>query len=526
MMNDALLQTVSGVVQIIASVASILSVIYTPWQGSDEGRSITRKFSNPSPGHEEVYPFYKWFVYISFGLYCVATCVLLYVDEVADFYLQTTIGTFVVMLVAFFILAAKGKHSLESRCIIAPKKLWQVIFNQIPSYLEEIDGPLNIVLVDIGVDSYNSLGIEDEQNFIDDNLGHKAIKERVIACKKDLIESAEKQFAKNKTPLCIIKECKDLFSHRSDKQTIHGIIAFIGNGLVVDEVNSRLHFLAKKFRYTPIGYVSYGAYPSSKFPPYINLQGIAPQDYINHIIFRYYTRSRAWQRLARSYHKFFLWTSIPLLLMVLWIPVRHIIKNYRVECSKMVLTSPEEQDEKTNFTRLVNALLVSPRPHDVKIWEKIDSTEKAMYVNTYRYSEQGYTSSSKTDSSMIARVMQAKCFLVYDKKAPEPYKVWNGDGKECEGYYNQASEVYFVPDGDNYYIFKWIPKRRGPSIMDDNNIRAMYSYNGKKAVEIIYAEQDSTAIRNAIRHSDTYLLGIQQFLIAATLDGLELDKKD
>ena len=62
--------------------------------------------------------------------------------------------------------------------------------------------------------------------------------------------------------------------------------------------------------------------------------------------------------------------------------------------------------------------------------------------------------------------------------------------------------------------------------MDDDNIRMMYSFDGLKAVEIVYNKDSKDTVREAVRHSDTYLLNIQQFLIAATLRGLTLDKPE
>lgn len=527
-MNDVTLQIISGVVQILASIVSIVSVLLTSWKEIDRAEINTFKSTSLSLGHEEVYPFYKWLVYISFGVYCAATCVLLYFDEVSNFFLYSTIGTFIVMLSVVFFLAAKGKRSLESRSIIAPKKLWQVLFNQIPSYLEEVDGPLNISLVNIGVDTPNTPSMGEKLRMDDDNdLGRKAIWEEIEKCKENLKRCVEISSSNVQTPLYTINESNDLFSHKSDKHTIHGIIAFIGNGLTVDEVNSRLHFLAKKFKYTPIGFVSYGAYPSSKLPPYVNLTGLSSQDTIHHLIFRYYTRSRARQRLSRSYRKFFLWVAAPLSLFLLAIPAHLLYRNYRAECSKMVITAPEEQEDESNFTRLVNTLLVSPRPLDVKIWERNDSLKETerRYINTHRYSKQGVTSTSKGENSMIAAVMRTQVFLAYDKKASCRYTVWDRVGKECEGHYYCNDDSYVALVKDSVCVFKWIPKRKGASVMDDNNIRMMYSYNGKKAVEIIYSEDSGDTVRDAIRHSDTYLLGIQQFLIAATLDGLELGKQ-
>lgn len=228
-MNDVMLQIISGVVQILASLVSIVSVLVASWKEIDRTEIHAYQSTSLSLGHEEMYPFYKWLVYISFCFYCLATCVLLYIDEVSNLYLHFTIGTFIVMLIAVFILAAKGKRSLESRSIIAPKKLWQVLFNQIPSYLEEVDGPLYISLVDIGVEKFNCPPIDEKLRIDDNDLERKAIREKIEKCKENLNRSVEICSSNVRTPLYTINESNDLFSHKSDKQTIHGIIAFIGS---------------------------------------------------------------------------------------------------------------------------------------------------------------------------------------------------------------------------------------------------------------------------------------------------------
>ena len=498
-MNDTIWQVLSVVVQIAASVVTIISTVvsFASTKGRDEEKCAVEN-SNLSLGHEEVYPFFKWLVYLFFGLYYVATIVLLYVGEVSDFYLYSTIVTYIVMLVCLLTLAVKGRRSLESRNIVAPKKFWQVLFNKIPSYLEEIDGPLRICLVNIGIDENDS-----QWKNIRDELKNK------------------------KTALYTVEDDLDVLSSKSNKQTIHGVIAVLGVQLMIDEVTSKLHFIAQKFPYTPIGYVSYSAYPSSKSTPYINLKAkdIDSQDYINHIIFRYYTRSRAWQRLARSSHKFILWIGIPLLLFFLAIPVHLLIRNYRTECSKVVLFALEAQDDESNYTRLVNAMLISPKPADVKIWEKDILRHDSIY-NTHRFSEQGDTSRGKNENSMIASVMKAQVFLLYDKGMSCPYKVWDREGKECEGNYIECEDAFVAVVKDSVCVFRWVPKRKGTLMMDDDNIRMMYSFDGLKAVEIVYNKDSKDTVREAVRHSDTYLLNIQQFLIAATLRGLTLDKPE
>lgn len=55
-------------------------------------------------------------------------------------------------------------------------------------------------------------------------------------------------------------------------------------------------------------------------------------------------------------------------------------------------------------------------------------------------------------------------------------------------------------------------------------IRVMYSYDGSNAVEVIYGYGDSKKVWKAANHSETFLLPIQQFLVAATLEDIKLDK--
>lgn len=517
-MLGTILEYISLGLQIMASLGSIISPLCISYKSSHTDRLRFRKSSYFSLGHEEVLPVLKWLICAFFFVSITTALALLFMDDVPEYFLYSTITAFLIMLVTLIQLSIKGRKTLETRTVLAPKKLWQAIFNRIPSYLEECDGPLKIGLVDIGVDSL------DEQNIVqetqDGDLGSDAIKNAIAKIKEELRNDVPKD---SDNPLYTLTE-ENLFAHKSDKENIHGIIAFVGNKLATDEIMDHLHFLADKFPNTPVGYVSFGAFPSDYVPPYINLRDAKPKEYINHLIFRYYTRSRAKQSLSKTYRKFFLCLAWILVILLFAIPIQLLWRNYWAESEKDVVCVPVELEDDSNLSRLVSTLLISPAPSDVKIWE-YDSlcSDNKPYVNSSRFSKQGKESDAKSDSFLIATVMKAGVFLVYDRNKSCPYRVWDSAGKLCNGYYRSETDAFYTVVDGNDYIFKWLPKKTGKSTLDDRRIRAMYSYNGKRAVEIIYNPDSRDEVWKAIRHSDNYLLGIQQFLIAASLKNLQLN---
>ena len=92
-----------------------------------------------------------------------------------------------IMIVGILFLSIYGKQSLTTRTILAPQNLWQVLFNQIPSYIEETDGPLRICLVDIGVKDEKQ---EDANDICRE--AEEVIENKVETVKKEIKERAKK----------------------------------------------------------------------------------------------------------------------------------------------------------------------------------------------------------------------------------------------------------------------------------------------------------------------------------------------
>lgn len=499
-----------------------MSPFFTSLQHGSEPGFETWKYEGNSLGHKEVYPFFKWLIFAFVLVVIMTTCTLLYLDEVPDYFLKTTIVSFLIMIVGILFLSIYGKQSLTTRTILAPQNLWQVLFNQIPSYIEETDGPLRICLVDIGVKDEKQ---EDANDICRE--AEEVIENKVEAVKNEIKERAKKLENNSQgTPLYIIKEGYDLFSQRKDFGYIHGIIAFVGNALALDEISARLHFLADTYPDASIGFVSYGSYPPKKLPPYINLKKIAPENYVNHLIFRYYARSRAWKKLSKVYRRFFLTVSAFFVLLLMGVPAHLIYQNYRTESSKVVIYATKPQNNETSFTRLVNTMFVDPKPNDVKLWQKTTVSGKERHVNRERFAEQGKTSKCHSDTSLISQVIKAGVFLLYNPDSSNPYTVWSCDGVECEGKYYADIGEYVVKVGKKCHIFKWQPDKEGVKGQDDNRIRAMYSYDGNYAVEVIFEKTMKKAVMDAARHSETFLLEIQQFLVAVTLNELISKKQE
>lgn len=513
---NVLLQTISHYLQNVAASVTILSVIIAFFRERYGNLEQTPASTKYPLGHKEVFPALGWILRISVGIYIVATCVLLYLSDVPNNYLHATIVTFIVLVICFVSLSILGRKSLDSRFVIAPKVLWQMLFNRIPSYLEECDGPFRIYILSVGVKE------ECTQEDDTDGLLTETIKEQINNKIKDIIKSKEGQsFREKDKPLYDIIVNDDPFYRRTDKDNIHGIIVFVGNGMATEKVDSTIRVLADKFPNASIGYYSYGSYPADFYPPYINLKHLRVEDYIDHLVFRYYARSKAWQRLSKTYHTGFLWLFSILAVVLLSIAGSKIYQNCKFENTKMVLSSPE-QSVKSNFTRLVNSILVSPKPADVKLW--VRDTALKVTINTHRYAEQGDTSKRQNDSSIIASVIKARVFLLYDRSQECPYMVWNCDGKQCEGFYDPVNDAYSVMVAGRHHVFKWVPSKEDRRTYDDMRIRVMYSYDSSNAVEVIYGYGDSKKVWKAANHSETFLLPIQQFLVAATLEDIKLDK--
>lgn len=511
---ESLLQNISHILQNVATGITILSVFIAVLKEKYNDNKYVPGSTKYPIGHKEVFQPLKWIIRICLIVYIIATCVLLYLQDIPNKYIISTFITFIVLVIGFIYLSIQGKKSLDSRFIIAPKELWQKMFNRIPSYLEECDGPFRIYILKIGVE-------EDASQMSDiDNILTDTIKKQIDDKIEDIKRSKNGQtFRDEDNPLYDIILNDDPFYHRTDKDNIHGIIVFIGNAMATDKVNLQLSILADKFPNASIGYYSYGSYPADLYPPYINLKHLRVEDYIDHLVFRYYARSKAWQRLSNSYHTSFKWLVSIITLFIVAIAGYKMIQNYQYEHSKIVLSAPE-RSVKSNFTRLVNSILDNPKPFDVKLWKKIDTVG---IVNTHRYAEQGDTNKHQNFSSLIAMVIEADVFLLYDKSQDSPYMVWTGDGKECEGIYYPENDAFSTWINGQHYLFKWEPSRKGRKTYDDMRIRVMYSI-GNNAVEVIYGNGDSKVIRKAAKHSDEFLLPIQQFLIATSLEDMKLDK--
>lgn len=512
-MND-LLQIISSGLQILTSSVALLSSLYAFFKSKDERTDIYDDEERQPLGHREIMPYLKWLIICSFVVYYAATYVLISWTDVSNEMLIFTVITSAVMFVVFGYFAFIGRHSLEMRTILAPKKLWEMLFNKIPEYMEECDGPFRIRLVRIGV-GVGSIEDHDVNKQVNGLISRQI--EEIIKIVKE--GKNGQHFITDSQNLYDIEESDDAFYHKSDTDKIHGIIAFIGNNLSEIKVNEQLGKLASKFPYASIGYLSYGSYPSrGNYPPYINLKNLRTEDYIDHLVFRYYARSQEWIKLSRSYHWFSLTMLSLVLALVFYVPIIRLINNIDAEKSKILVFAPDDTG-KTDFTSLVNCLLINPQPIDAKLWVK-DSLSDTVR-NTQRFSYQGHASGKHDGSCLIANVIKAKMFLLYDKKQDVPFKVWSGSGELLEGHYFEENESYVVSRNRETYTFKWQPGLTEDTY-DDVRIRMMYSYDGRYAIEVVYDPRDSDAIRSAARHSDTFLIPYQQILRCASLTKLKL----
>lgn len=496
------------IIQLVSTIVAVVSAIVAAIKEKSFRNTPPQEYSSMPYGYKEVFRPLKWIMRIAFLAYFVATCIFLCLTDIPDFALISTIATFIAMLIGFIIFATLGHNSLETRNVVAPKNFWQMLFNRIPSYLEECDGPFVIKIVTIGVKEARS-AFRDEVTDIEN-----AIEEKIVQKINQIKAGKEEQtFRGEKKPLYKITFDNDLFYHRSDHEKIHGIIVFVGSELSEQKVRSKIYYLADKFPDTAIGFLSYGSYPSDEeIPPFVNLASLRTEDYIDHLIFRYLSRSREWKRLSEKYHKAFVNSLVLIGVLCLFVPSGLIIRNHLAR-EAMLLSVPEDNG-KTDLTRMVDYLLITPRPSDVKLWEmKCADT----IVNTYRFSEGGDTSKSQRANSLISGVLQANVFLLYDVSQSNPYIVWTCGGERCKTWYHKQKNAVTAQVGDTLYMFQWVPSKKEGFSYDDRRVRLMYSYDDTTAVEVIYAYEDRNAVRWKARYSGTFLLDIQRFLVAANI---------
>lgn len=499
------------VVQLISTLVAVSSTIIAAFKEKSI-RNTLPEYSTMPYGYKEVLLPLKWIMRITFVVYFVATCIFLCLTDVPDFALVSTIATFIAMLIGFIIFSTLGRNSLETRNVVAPKNFWQMLFNRIPSYLEECDGPFVIKIVTIGVKE-NKLGLRDEITDIEN-----AIENEIIQKIKQVITQIKEgkngqTFRGDRKPLYNITFDNDLFYHRSDHEKIHGIIVFVGNELSEQKVRSKIYALADKFPDTAIGFLSYGTYPSEEeIPPFVNLAPLRTEDYIDHLIFRSLSRSREWKRLSEKYHRAFVKSLVLIGILCLSVPSGLIIRNHLAR-EAMLLSVPEDNG-KSDLTRMVDYLLINPQPSDVKLWEKKYADT---IINTYRFSEGGDTSKSQRFNSLINKVIQARVFLFYDVSQSNPYIVWTCGGERCKTWYHKRQNAVTAQVGDSLYLFQWVPSKKDGISYDDRRVRLMYSYDNTTAVEVIYAYEDRNAVRWKAKYSSTFLLNIQRFLVAANM---------
>lgn len=496
------------IVQLISAIVAVVSVIIAAVGEKSIRKNPPEEYSILPYGYKVVFRPLKWIMRVAFIVYFLATCLFLCLTAVPNIALVSTIATFVAMLIGFIVFATLGRKSLETRNVVAPKDFWQMIFNRIPSYLEECDGPFVIKIVTIGVNE-NKLSKNNE--IID--IG-KTIEEK-IAKKIEQIKKGKvgQTFRDESKQLYDISFDNDVFSHRSDHERIHGIIVFIGNELSEQKVRSKIYALADKFPDTAIGFLSYGSYPSEEeIPPFVNLSQLREEDYVDHLIFRCFSRNREWKRLCEKYHRAFVKSIVLIGLLFLIAPIGLMIRNHVAK--EMMLLSVPDDNGKTDKTKLVDYLLLSPHPTDVKLWYKVRNDS---IVNIYRYSEGGDESHCQRANSLIGEVLRAKVFLLYDEGQTNPYTVWTCGGERCETWYHKQQNAITAQVGDTLFSFKWEPSYTEGTSYDDRLIRLMYSYDGTTAVEVIYDPKDRHIVRWKAKYSSTFHRDIQRFLVAANM---------
>ena len=148
---EKVFQISSLALQILSSFVTIVTALIAGIKDNDRTNDVVYEDTKYPLGHNVVSRWLKWLIIIPSAIYYIATITLLCITDVPSKVLVSTLVTFVVMLAGFWILAVLGRNSLDSRNVLSPRSLWQVLFNRIPSYLEECDGPFRIGIVKMGM---------------------------------------------------------------------------------------------------------------------------------------------------------------------------------------------------------------------------------------------------------------------------------------------------------------------------------------------------------------------------------------
>lgn len=507
----AAITTICAVVQVfIAIYSQAIYVKYkdgtdSPSHGSD---SETERFVTRS---RIVLVLFLVSVFTSIFLWCL--------PQRYDFILYTSRICPIVSCIIFACYAAMAKKSFNTDSIIAPSGLWEMLFNKIPSFVNDAEGPYRIILTQIGnMSDYKYKLSEEYKN--KNNQKEQEDKDEQNKPQLDnytLLENEYKQYQLDEsgTPLYRFENypnINNLLCMLEPDVKIHGIIVFIGSSDSYSTITQTLAKLGKKASYIPIAYYSFSDYPTgTSIPPYTNLKGKQPCDFVNHLVLRHYTRSLYWKKLCDRYHYYMKIAFYALSLFLMCWVVRYFISSYFNQPSLPALSN-----DSVDLVKLTNVFFEKDSPARVKVW-KLDSTNDSV-ENVFNSGDAGNKSTfPRYNSSMVKDVMKAQIACLWVPKDFVPLTAWDKAGKLIDSDYRRKSNLLLFEIGDSACSVKWHPNPQKISSLEDERIRIMYSFDGIYAVEVIYDPAEYYTLYRELLQSNSYLAKLQQYLLAYKL---------
>lgn len=515
------LTTISTLCAVIQVVIILMS---DSASGGAESRHVKESKRRRKVGPQQKFRTRSKWILASAAVSVVSAMGLLIMPEPKFYVTVIAFGLIAFSVSLLFHYAGLARASFQTEEIIYPKGLWQVLFNKIPDYIENADGPYRILLTQVGDFKGN--------NLLGESAGNKTGKSDTNTEIEGPVEKMKAacshyRFKDDKTCLYNFEEYTTLESipyAPETSQMIHGIIIFVGEAESEDEITDEIRVLAAKLPNVPIAYYPCGksTYPGkAHIPPYTCLKDKRPEDFVDYLIFRHYVRSGYWKKLCNKYHRWLtalLWMGCAALIVGLVSPTaRNLIQTRWYPISTPAIYSGNSTTEnRSAITFLTKEFFDNYTPEDVKIWHR-DSLKRIN--NIYCMSQGGGTSEGpKGDDSLVEDVLNAHIFLVWAPQDLIPYKVWDSNAKRIWGEYINTDDSYLFKKEGKTYKVRWIKTEEEGKHKEDKKVRIIYSFDGNYAVEVIYNPHQFyfRPIKRAIA-SKSLFLDLQQYLVAMEL---------
>ena len=277
----------SIVLTMISTLCAVIQVVIILMSDSASGDAESR-YAKKSKRGRKVGPQQKFrtrskWILASATISVVSAMGLLIVPEPKFYVTLIAVGLIAFSLSLLFHYAGLARASFQTQEIIYPKGLWQVLFNKIPDYVENAEGPYRILLTQVGDFKGNDLVGESARNKTGKSDTNTEVENPVEKMKA---ASSHYHFKDENTRLYNFEEYTTLESipyAPETSQMIHGIIIFVGESESEDEITDEIKVLADKLPNVPIAYYpcEKSTYPGkAHIPPYTCLKDKRPEDFV------------------------------------------------------------------------------------------------------------------------------------------------------------------------------------------------------------------------------------------------------